>query len=132
MRQREAVRIGLSAVVCLTLGISGAAQKGKRFGATMVGVDTAAAGGAGSQDDAQARGLARARQLQARNAQRLMDVPGAIGHAVGIGNGPVIQILVEQITPGARAQMPGELEGIPVVLEEVGQVRAFPSCRKEK
>ena len=56
---------------------------------------------------------------------------GAIGHAVGMGNSPVIQVLVEEITPGARAQLPAELEGIPVVLEEVGQVRGMPSCRKK-
>ena len=103
-----------------------------RFGVTMVGVAT----GASSSDDAagapQRRGLARAMEVKARNAQRLMDVPGAVGHAVGLGNGPVIQILVEEITPGARAVMPTELEGIPVVLEEVGQVRGVPSCVKKK
>jgi hypothetical protein len=102
-----------------------------RFDVSMVGVNTGAAGGSTQEDEVQARGLARAMQVQERNAQRLMDVPGAIGHAVGMGNSPVIQVLVEEITPGARAQLPEALEGIPVVLEEVGQVRAMPSCRKK-
>lgn len=103
-----------------------------RFGVTMVGVATAASS---SDDEAvatQRRGLARAMEVQARNAQRLLDVPGAIGHAVGLGNSPVIQILVEEITPGARAAMPAALEGIPVVLEEVGEVRGVPSCVRKK
>ena len=102
-----------------------------RFNVTMVGVNTGAAGGSEQEDETRARGIARAMQVQERNAQRLLDVPGAIGHAVGIGNSPVIQVLVEEITPGARAQLPAELEGIPVVLEEVGQVRGMPFCRKK-
>ena len=103
-----------------------------RFGVTMVGGVSGASGSDDQADAAQLRGLARAMDVQARNARRLLDVPGAVGHAVGLGNSPVIQILVEEITPGARAAMPTDLEGIPVVLEEVGQVRGVPSCVKKK
>jgi hypothetical protein len=58
-------------------------------------------------------------------------VPGAVGHAVGVGNGPVIQILVQKLTPRAQASAPRQLEGIPVVLEEVGEIRSMPFCSKQ-
>ena len=102
------------------------------FNVQMVGVASASGGADDAANAAQIRGLARAIQVQERNARRLLDVPGAIGHAVGLGNSPVIQILVEQITPAAQARAPRALEGIPVVLEEVGQVRAMPRCSKRK
>jgi len=103
-----------------------------KFGVTMVGTASAAGATQETSTAAQARGLARAMEVQERHGRDLLDVPGAIGHAVGMGNSPVIQILVEQITPGAQARAPRDLEGVPVVLEEVGQVRAMPRCSKKK
>ena len=80
----------------------------------------------------QARGLARARDVQARHGRDLLDLPGVVGHAIGLGNAPVIKLLVDEITPGAQARAPRDLEGVPVVLEEVGQLRAMPSCAKKR
>jgi hypothetical protein len=107
------------------------------FGVSMVGAGGGgstggtAQGGPGSAAGAQ--GLARAIAVQERHGNDFLNVPGAVGHAVGVGNGsPVIQVLVETITPAARAAVRDEVEGIPVVLEEVGQVRAFPKCRRMK
>ena len=56
----------------------------------------------------------------------------AVPHAVGVGNSPVIKILVTEITPRARAAAPRQFEGIPVVLEEVGEVKGMPFCSKRK
>ena len=108
-----------------------------KFGVTMVGAATSSATGAATGSGAgggaaQAAGLARAMEVQGRHGRDLLGIPGAIGHAVGLGASPVIKILVEEITPGAQAAAPRELEGVPVVLEEVGQVRAFPVCAKKK
>jgi hypothetical protein len=44
----------------------------------------------------------------------------------------VIKILVEEITPGAQGAAPQQLEGVPVVLEEVGRIQALPICVKQK
>jgi hypothetical protein len=103
------------------------------FGVTMVGgaasagAITAAEEGPGSR-----RGLAAAIAVQQRHGREMMNVPGAIGHAVGVGNSPVLQILVREITPRAQAAAPRQFEGIPVILEEVGDVKGMPFCSKRK
>jgi hypothetical protein len=101
----------------------------------MVGAGLTQSGGTGSEGKnagAQAQGLTRAMQVKARNAGRLQAVPGAVGHAVGVGNRPVIKLLVEEITPGLQGAAPRELEGIPVELEEVGQIRAQTLCVRKQ
>jgi hypothetical protein len=101
------------------------------FGVTMVGgAASAGASTAAENGPASKKGLAAAIAVQQRHARELMNVPGAIGHAVGAGNSPVVKILVREITPGAQAAAPRQLEGIPVVLEEVGDVRGMPFCSK--
>jgi hypothetical protein len=71
--------------------------------------------------------------VQEARGDEFLRVPGAVGHAVGAANGrAVIQVLVETITPAARAAIRDEMDGVPVVLEEVGQVRAFPACTRVK
>jgi hypothetical protein len=69
--------------------------------------------------------------IQGRHGRELLAVPGAVGHAIGVGNGPVIKILVQQLTPRSQALAPRELEGVPVVLEEVGEIRGMPFCSKQ-
>jgi hypothetical protein len=96
-------------------------------GTASAGVTTAAETGPGSK-----RGLATTIAVQERHAREMMRVPGAIGHAVGAGNSPVIKILVTEITPRAQAAAPRQFEGIPVVLEEVGEVKGVPFCSKKK
>jgi hypothetical protein len=106
-----------------------------RLDVEMVGGGVPESGGTGSEGKnarAIGQGLGRAMQVKARNAARLMSVPGAVGHAVGLGAAPIIKILVEEITPGLQGAAPRELEGIPVILEEVGQIRALPSCVKKQ
>lgn len=102
---------------------------------SMVGAavsSNAGVGAEGKRAGAIAQGLTRAIEAQERNAGRLMSVPGAVGHAVGVGNSPVIKLLVEEITPGAQGAAPQQLDGVPVVLEEVGHITALPICVKQK
>ena len=96
-------------------------------GVASAGAITAPETGPGSK-----RGLAAAIAVQERHGRELLAVPGAIGHAVGAGNSPVIKILVQDITPRAQAAAPRQLEGFPVVLEAVGQVKGMPFCSKRK
>ena len=96
------------------------------FGVSLVG--QAGAGGTSASSDPINQGAARAIDVQTRNATRLISVPGAIGHAVGVaGNAPVIKVYVETMTERARQATPAQLEGVPVVLEATGPVMAIGS-----
>jgi hypothetical protein len=105
------------------------------LGISIVGTTVSATSGTGAAEGknagANAQGLIRAMEVQSRNAGRLMAVPGAVGHAVGVGNSPLIKVLVEELTPGVQAAAPVDLEGVPVIVEEVGQLRALPVCKKK-
>jgi hypothetical protein len=103
-----------------------------RFGATMVG--GVASAGASTPDESgpgSEKGLGAAIAAQRRNERALLNVPGAIGHAVGAGNSPVVKILVREITPAAQRAAPRAVDGIPVVLEEVGDVQGMPFCSRK-
>jgi hypothetical protein len=102
------------------------------FNVTMVGGAGAASASAAETGPTSARGLARAIAIQQRHARELMNVPGAVGHAVGVGNSPVVKILVTEITGRAQAAAPRQLEGVPVVLEEVGVIKGMPFCSKAR
>ena len=101
------------------------------FNVSMVGGPASASSSALETGPTSARGLARAMAIQERHARELLNVPGAAGHAVGAGNSPVIQILVQELTPRAQAAAPRQLEGVPVVLVEVGEIRGMPFCSKQ-
>jgi hypothetical protein len=101
------------------------------FGVSMVGGIASASASALETGPTSARGLARAMAIQQRHSRELLNVPGAVGHAVGVGNSPVIQILVQELTPRAQAAAPRQLEGVPVVLEEVGEIRGMPFCSQQ-
>lgn len=103
------------------------------FNVTMVG-GTASAGAStpAERGPASARGLAAAIAVQGRHSRELLNVPGAVGHAVGAGNSPVLKVLVQEITPRAQAAAPRQIEGIPVVLEEVGEIKGMPFCSRRK
>jgi hypothetical protein len=99
------------------------------FGVTMVGGNASAATSTQALAST-VRGLARAVSVQERHSRELLNVPGAVGHAVGIGG--AIKILVRELTPRAQAAAPKQLEGVPVVLEQVGDVRGMPFCSGAK
>ncbi|HPO11948.1 MAG TPA: hypothetical protein PLI09_00770 [Candidatus Hydrogenedentes bacterium] len=91
------------------------------FGVSMVGVATAASNAAAASD------TVKASKAKENNKGKLMAVPGAVGHAVGLAtNGKaVVKVLVEKITPEARAAAPLAVDNVPVELMEVGKVVAF-------
>jgi hypothetical protein len=99
------------------------------LGVTMVGVAASASAAGETVGGPQAGGLAKAKQAKATHAGRLMEVPGAIGHAVGPATGRpgqvAIKVLVEQITPAAERAALREIDGVPVELLEVGTIVAY-------
>lgn len=82
--------------------------------------------------------VAGATIVQERYSDRLLRIPGAVGHAVSLSEqdavtfgGPVIKVLVDAITPETRARAPERLDGVPVVLEEIGEILGLSrvACR---
>jgi hypothetical protein len=60
-----------------------------------------------------------------RNNDELMSIPEAIGTGVGIGNAPdqlAIIVYVKRLSPNQLAAAPTEIEGVPVVLRETGEI----------
>ena len=97
------------------------------FDVALVLVGTPGAGAAAGT--ALASEVDKASLAKARNEAKLMHVPAAVGHAVGLKTGSVskaaIKLLVEKITPEVENAAPKELDGVPVELWEVGQLIAY-------
>lgn len=66
----------------------------------------------------------RAREVLERHRSELLGLPGVVG--VGIGEGGVIELLVEE-EPGPY---PREVEGVPVRVRAVGRLRAEDGGRE--
>lgn len=70
-------------------------------------------------------------QVKQRHEERLMNLPQVVGVSVGMsanGNGDadgriVIKVFVS--STNAASDIPGELEGVPVEVEETGEFRAL-------
>lgn len=63
-------------------------------------------------------------QVQERHEDELMAVPGVVG--VGIGerqSAPALLVMVSERTPEVE-RIPREIEGVPIVIEVVGEIRA--------
>ena len=60
-----------------------------------------------------------------RHSAELLEISGVVGLAEGARDGQaVLQILVEHRTPELLAQLPGTLDGYPVVVVETGEIRS--------
>ncbi len=59
---------------------------------------------------------------------RLMSLPGVVGTAEGRCAGkPCIKVYVSKNTADLRRQIPSDIEGFPVAVEETGEIRARDS-----
>lgn len=104
-----------------------------KFHVSMVG--SAAAGSAAAEDKhagARAQGLARAMAVQERRGHELDNIPGFVGHGIAPDGVPTIKVFVETLTQEARDAAPASLDGVRVVLEETGPIRAMIKCAKAK
>jgi hypothetical protein len=93
---------------------------------TMVGLSTEIQG-----EEIPIASIKEAKEAQARHADRLERVLGGVGHGIGFGrNGQVvIKVYVEKDTPEVQVAMPASIDGIPVEIEETGQIIPFSRCR---
>jgi hypothetical protein len=63
--------------------------------------------------------------VKQRHEAELMSIPGVVGVGVGkCDEQACIKVLVERETPELAAAVPADLEGVPVEVEEIGQVSA--------
>jgi hypothetical protein len=64
-------------------------------------------------------------EVKQRHEADLMSIPGVVGVGVGqCDEQACIKVFVEQETPEVAGIVPADLEGVPVVVEEIGQVSA--------
>jgi len=60
------------------------------------------------------------------NEERLMAIDGVVGVGVtGSSDAPALSVMVKELTPEVRANVPRELRGYPVKVEVVGEVSAL-------
>ncbi len=58
--------------------------------------------------------------------EALMSRPEAVGVGIGERAGkPAIVLMVKRITPEALAGLPAEIDGHPLIVEEVGEITAY-------
>ena len=61
------------------------------------------------------------------HTEELMSVPGVVGTAQGLcDDKPCIKVFVVEKTPELEQRIPDVLEGYQVMIEETGEIRAFP------
>ena len=69
--------------------------------------------------------MSRLAAIQARHEDRLLDFDGVEGIGIGReGSRLVFKVYVTRLTPGLRSALPRDLEGIPVVISESGEITA--------
>ena len=65
-------------------------------------------------------------QVLERQREALMSRPGAVGVGIGEHAGkPAIVFMVKRKTPEALAGLPREIDGHPLIIEEVGEIIAY-------
>lgn len=60
------------------------------------------------------------------HTQYLMNIPGVVGTAIGeCDDEPCIKVLVNTLNEELEMKIPSSIEGYTVVIEEVGDIKAF-------
>ena len=79
--------------------------------------------------------VATATEVKNRYDDVLLKLPEVVGHGVGYsetGSGvAVIKLFMRKATRQARQAAPSQIEGIPVEIEETGEIRVVPNCESE-
>jgi hypothetical protein len=71
-------------------------------------------------------GLVKALAAQARHTDKLLQVQGVVGTAVGLGANGEAQVQLLTKAAGVRG-LPARLDGVPVSVVVTGEIRAFPA-----
>jgi hypothetical protein len=66
-------------------------------------------------------------EILEQHSKVLMSIPGVVGAGQGLCEGkPCIKVFVIRKTVTLDQKIPGSIEGYPVVIEEIGEVKARP------
>jgi hypothetical protein len=105
------------------------------LGVSMVGSCTPAAAPSTAQPEVVAGDVGMSKDVvdsatavRDRHEDELMNIPGAVGTAIGMSDQPgqpAIEVYVKKMTPQAQAAAPKEVEGVPVKLIENGGFVAY-------
>lgn len=61
-----------------------------------------------------------------KHHDEIMAIPGVVGVGIGSKNGTsAIVIMVEELTPLLKTKLPQSLDGVPVAIEQSGEIIAF-------
>jgi hypothetical protein len=104
-----------------------------KLNVSMVGGCTAATSSPQASEVAGNIGMSKtvtdsASAVRDRHEDQLMNIPGAVGTAIGISDQPgkpAIEVYLKKMTPEAKAAAPKTLEGVPVKLIENGGFVAY-------
>ena len=105
------------------------------LGATFVGVQPAAQEVANAMSEPIDPRIAAATDVKNRYDDAFLKLPEVVGHGVGYsesGSGvAVIKLFMRKATREARQAAPSQIEGVPVEIEETGEIRVVPNCGSE-
>jgi hypothetical protein len=75
---------------------------------------------------AQSAEFRRLKSIQSRHEDEIMAIPGVVGIGIGRGaaDGLAFKVLVAVRTPAIEAAVPDDIEGVPVDVEEIGEIVA--------
>ena len=60
------------------------------------------------------------------HSRELMAIPGVVGTAIGLcGDDPCIKVFVQKSNPESEKKIPARLDGYPVAIEVIGEVKAL-------
>ncbi len=61
-----------------------------------------------------------------KHHDEIMAIPGVVGVGIGNKNGSsAIVIMVKELTPVLKTKLPQSLDGVPVAIEQTGEISAF-------
>jgi hypothetical protein len=83
---------------------------------------------AATPDAAFARAMTNAKAIKDRHDDELMNIPGVVGTAIGKGSTPgqvAIHVYIQKDTPEVRKHLPNQIEGVPVIIRETGDINAL-------
>ena len=72
--------------------------------------------------------MANAKAVKDRHDDEMMNIPGVVGTAVGNGDAPgqaAIEVYVKKDTAEIRKHVPPQVEGVPVIIRETGDLNAY-------
>ena len=80
----------------------------------------------GNHRDGQAMNEKTIEAVFKEHSGELMAMPGVVGTAIGLcGDNPCIKVFVQESNPESEKNIPARLDGYPVAVEVIGEIKAL-------